>query len=210
MASEFSKLAGIGGGIISNILWIVAALVVVAGAFYITRWIQKTIRKQKAFTITADIVDMNGVLEFDMLAFVKSEATGLLEMNFQTRKTDSIPPIPKHLIRNKHVLLLNYAPGHYCVVDTAKTNANYAAGINKVELYNLGMKKYITAKTREFLNKQQEKQRKIEVWGPWITLGVAVLAAILLAGFLFYFGLERDAANVASRTQECINMGWMP
>ena len=33
MASEFSKLAGIGGGIISNILWIVAALVVAAGAF---------------------------------------------------------------------------------------------------------------------------------------------------------------------------------
>jgi ABC-type transport system involved in cytochrome bd biosynthesis fused ATPase/permease subunit len=206
--SEFAKLATIGGGLIMNIVYIIGGIVLCAVLFFITRWVQKTTKRQKSFTITADIVDMNGVLEFDKLAFVKSEQTGLLEMNFQTRKSDSIPPIPKDLIRNHHVLLLNYAPGHYCVVDTAKTIANYEKGINKVEVYNLGMKKYITAKTREILNKAQEKQRKIEVWGPWITLGVAVIGAIILAAFLFWFGLEREAANIAERTQQCINMGW--
>ncbi len=208
MASEFSKLAGIGGGLIMNIVYILLAVVVVVAAFYITRWIQKTSKKQKAFTIQAIITDLNGVVEFDRMAFMKSEETGLLEMIFETRKTDTIPPVPKHLIRNGRCFLLNYAPGHYAIIDTAKTVANFDKGINKIELYNLGMKKYITAKVREILNKSQDKKRKWEVYAPWITLGIAVLSAIVLAAVFFWVGLEIDSANVARRTQECITMGW--
>lgn len=208
MASEFSKLAGIGGGLIMNIVYILLAVVVVVAAFYITRWIQKTSKKQKAFTIQAIITDLNGVVEFDRMAFMKSEETGLLEMIFETRKTDTIPPVPKHLIRNGRCFLLNYAPGHYAIIDTAKTVANFDKGINKIELYNLGMKKYITAKVREILNKSQDKKRKWEQYAPWITLGIAVLSAIILAAVFFWVGLEIDSVNVARRTQECITMGW--
>lgn len=209
-ASEFSKLAGIGGGLVMNIVYILLAVVVVVAAFYITRWIQKTSKKQKAFTISAIISDLNGVIDFDRMAFMKSDENGLLEMIFETRKTDTIPPIPKHLIRNGRCFLLNYAPGHYAVIDTAKTVANLDKGINKIVLYNLGMKKYITAKVRETLNRSQEKKRKWEVYAPWVTLGIAVLSAIILTAFCFWIGLEIDSSNIARRTQECISMGWKP
>jgi hypothetical protein len=206
--SEFSKLAGIGGGLIMNIVYIIGVVLFAVVAFYVTRWIQKTSKKQKAFTIQSILVDRNGVIDFDRQAFLKSEDTGLLEMIFETRKTDSIPPVPKHLIRNGRCMLLNYAPGHYAVIDTAKTIHNLEKGINEVVLYNLGMKKYITAKVREILNKSQEKTRKWETRGPWITLGVAILLAVILAAFLFYFGLKIDSTNLARRTQECISAGW--
>ena len=209
--TEFGKLASIGGGLIMNIIYIIGAVALCTGLFFLTKWIMKATKKQRAFTTTADIVDMNGVIEFDKLAFIKSDATGLLEMNFQNRKTDSIPPIPKDLIRNGHVMLLNYAPGHYAVVDTAKTIRNLEIGKSFKEslvLHNLGMKKYITSKIREILNKSEENKRKWEVRGPWITLGITILAAIILAAFFFWFGLERDAANLAIRTQQCIDMGW--
>lgn len=206
--SEFSKLAGIGGGMIMNIVKIVGILAFAAGAFYITKWIRKVSSKQKAFTIKSIIVDRNGVIDFDRQAFMKSEETGLLEMIFETRKVDSIPPVPKHLIRNGRCLALNYAPGHYAIIDTAKTINNLEKGINEIVLYNLGMKKYLTAKVREVLNKSQDKKRKWETYAPWITLGSTILLAVLLAAFFFYFGLKIDSANIARRTAECLQMGF--
>jgi len=208
MPTEMGKLAGIGGGLIMNIVRGIGILAFAVFIFYATRWLQKNSKKQKSFTINADIVDMNGVLEFDKLAFVKGEETGLLEMIFQNRKTDTIPPIPKHLIRGGHCLLLNYAPGHYAVVDTAKTLRNFQMGINKVELFNLGMKKYITAKQREIMNKAEKKRKNWELYAPWITLGLVIILSVLLAAFLFYFGVKFDSSNVANRLAECQSAGW--
>ena len=173
--------------------------------YFITRWVQKGTRKQKAFKITTEIIDLNGTVDFDKLGFMKSEKTGLLEMQFQTRKQDSIPPIPKHLIRNGHVMLLNYAPAHYAVIDTYKLVKNLEAGRPQFEgaIVSLGMKKYLMAKQREILNKAEDKRRKFELYAPWITLGVAVLAAVLLAAALVYIGVNADSANVAARIAEC-------
>jgi len=206
----FSSLGGIAGGLIMNIVKGIGVVVFAVALFYVTRWVQKNSKKQKSFTMYADILDMNGVLEFDKLAFTKSEDTGLLEMIFQDRKTDSIPPIPKHLIKNGHAVLLNYAPGHYAVIDTAATLRNLEKGINKYVLYNLGMKKYIIAKQREIMNRAESTKQKWEQRGPWIALGVTAILAILLAAFFFYFGTQMDSANIAQRTQECLNMGWRP
>lgn len=208
MATAFSDLASIGGGLIMNIVYAIGTIFLAVILFYVTRWIQKTTKKQKSFTITSVLVDMNGIVDFDRQAFLKSPDTGLLEMIFEKRKTDSIPPVPKHLIRNGRCMMLNYAPGHYAVIDTAKTIHNLERGINDVVLYNLGMKKYITAKVREILNKAQDRTRKWETRGPWITLGVAVLGALILAAFFFYFGLRIDSSNVAQRVEQCIAMGW--
>ena len=158
MPSELSQLTGIAGGLIMNIVKVLGIVAFSVALFYIVRWIQKGTKKQKAFTIFADILDMNGTLDFDKLGFVRSENTGLLEMNFQKRKQDSIPPIPKHLIKNNHVVLLNYAPGHYAVVDTYATIKNIEKGNSDLVLASLGMKKYLMSKQREILNKQKIKK----------------------------------------------------
>ena len=152
-----------------------------------------------------EIVDLNGTVEFDKLGFMKSEKTGLLEMQFQKRKQDSIPPIPKHLIKNGHVMLLNYAPAHYAVVDTFRLMKNIESGKNAFDgaIIGLGMKKYLMSKQREIINKTEEKRRKFELYAPWFTLGVAIIATLLFAAFLFYVGVKLDAANIAARTAEC-------
>ena len=208
MASAFSELAGIGGGLLLNIAKALGIVAFSIGLFFLVRWIQKGTKKQKSFTIRASIVDMNGVISFDKMGFVKSDVTGLLEMQFQKRKQDSIPPIPKHLIKNGIVMLLNYAPGHYAAVDTYQTMRNIEKGNDDFILYNLGMKKYLMSKQREVLNKSEDKKRKWETRAPWITLSIAILAGILFAAFLFYVGAKLDSASVSNRVAECIAAGW--
>ena len=203
MASAFADIASIGGGLIMNIVKVVGIVAFSVLLFFATRWIQKGTKKQKSFKINAEIVDLNGTIEIDKLGFMKSEKTGLLEMQFQKRKQDSIPPIPKHLIKNGHVMLLNYAPAHYAVIDTYKTMKNIESGKGGVVLVGLGMKKYLMSKQREIINKTEEKKRKFELYAPWITLGAGILAVVLFAAFLFYVGAKLDAANVAARVAEC-------
>ena len=197
------SLSLIGWGIIKNILMYASIAIAAVGIFYLVKYIQKASKKQKAYVTKAIILDLNGVIEFDMLAFVKSEDTGLLEMEFKERKTDSIPPIPKHLIKNNNVILLNYAPGHYAVLDTSETMHFYNNGKWEAVPYNLGMKKYIMAKQREIMNKAETKIKKWETYAPWIVLGSAIGCAILLAFFLFYFGIKFDEHNIAVRMAEC-------
>lgn len=203
MASEFSKIAEIGGGLVMNIIKVLGIALFSVGLFFVTRWIQKGTKKQKSFKINASILDMNGVIEEDKLGFLKSEESGLLEMQFQKRKQDTIPPVPKHLIKNNKVMLLNYAPGHYAVVDTYNTIKNFENGINELALVSLGMKKYLMSKQREVLNKAEDKKRKWELRAPWITLGVAILLAVILVAFLLFVGAKLDAANVTQRIAEC-------
>lgn len=203
MADAVSQLGSIGGGLIKNILGGIGIIAVSIGLFYGTRWIQKGTKKAKSFTINANILDLNGVLEFDRLAFIKAEDTGLLEMIFEKRKTDSIPPIPKHLIKNNEVLLLNYAPGHYTVIDTSDTVYNYSKGNWEITPVNLNMKKYITAKQREIMNKAEDKKKWWTEKAPWITLGVAAISAVLLAALIFYLGAYLEAKNITARVAEC-------
>jgi len=206
--SAFGDLASIGGGLIMNIVKAIGVVAFSVGLYFLVKWIQKGTKKQKAFTIRAVIEDMNGVIDFDKLGFVKSEESGLLEMQFQKRKQDSIPPIPKHLIKNGIVKLLNYAPGHYAIIDTYATMRNIEKGNFEYVLHNLGMKKYLISKQRETLNKAEDKKKKWEERAPWITLGIAILSAVLLAAFFMYVGIKLDAANVAQRVAECKEMGW--
>ena len=203
MPGAISDLAGIGGGILWQIAAMIGMIAFVVGLFYLTRWIQKGTKKAKAFTITAIILDLNGVIDFDMLAFTKSEESGLLEMIFKNRKTDSIPPIAKHLIKNGKVILLNYAPGHYCVIETSKTIRNFHNKIWKVIPFSLGMKNYIMAKQREIMNKAEEKKMKWEQRGPWITLVIAIVSCVLLTAFLFVGGAWFESKNIALRIAEC-------
>jgi hypothetical protein len=208
MVSAFNDLAEIGGGLIKNVLGAIGIVVFAVGLFFLIRWIQKGTKKQKAFTIFAVIEDLNGVIDFDKIGLVKSDSSGLLEMQFQKRKQDSIPPIPKHLIKNGKVKLLNYAPGHYAVIDTYATMKNIEKGNFNIVLYNLGMKKYLLGKQRDILNKQENKKRKWETRAPWITLGIAILAAVLLAAFFMWIGAKIDSANIAQRVLECKEAGW--
>lgn len=208
MPSEFAQLSGIAGGLIMNVVKVLGIVAFSVALFFIVRWIQKGTKKHKSFTIFADILDMNGTMDFDKIGFVRSENTGLLEMNFQKRKQDSIPPIPKHLIKNNHVVLLNYAPGHYAVVDTYATIQNIENGINEFVLVSLGMKKYLMSKQREVLNKAEDKKRNWELKGPWIALVIAIIIALLTAAFIFYFGVKLDSANIAQRVIECQAAGW--
>ena len=208
MASEFGELARIGGGLLMSIIKVLGLCAFSAGLFFLVRWIQKGTKKQKAFTMEVNILDMNGVLVFDKIGFMKSEKTGLLEMQFQKRKSDSVPPIPKHLIKNNNVLLLNYAPGHYCVIDTYKTMKNLESGDGKIELVNLGMKKYLMSKQREILNKAEDKKRKWEQYAPWITLSIGIVSAVLLSAFLMYAGIKLEGVNIAQRILECQGVGW--
>lgn len=201
--TAMSDLANIGGGLILNIAKVLGIVAFAVILYFVTRWVQKGTKKQKAFKIVAEIVDLNGVIEYDKLGFLKSDKTGLLEMQFQGRKQDSIPPIPKHLIKNGHVMLLNYAPAHYAVIDTYKTMKNIESGKGGAVLVSLGMKKYLMAKQREIMNKAEEKKRKFELYAPWITLGIGIVAAIILAAVLVYAGVKLDAANVAARVAEC-------
>lgn len=198
-----ADLAGIGGGIIMNIIKMMGVVVFAVALFFITRWVQKGTKKQKAFKIEAEIIDLNGIIDFDKMGLMKSEKTGLLEMQFQNRKQDSLPPIPKHLIKNGKVMLLNYAPAHYAVIDTYKTMKNIESGNNEIVVVGLGMKKYLMSKQREVLNKSEEKKRKFELYAPWITLGGAIIVVVLLTAFLFYVGVKLDSANVAARIAEC-------
>lgn len=191
-----------------NIVKVLGIVAFAVALFFITRWVQKGTKKQKAFKVVAEIIDLNGVVDFDKIGFMKSDKTGLLEMQFQKRKSDSIPPIPKHLIKNGHVMLLNYAPAHYAVIDTYKTMRNLESGKGGIVLYNLGMKKYLMSKQREILNRAEDKKRKFELYAPWITLGAAILFVILFAAFLLYVGVKLDAANVAARIAECKAAGW--
>jgi len=202
-SSAMADLAGIGGGIIMNIIKMMGVVVFAVALFFITRWVQKGTKKQKAFKIEAEIIDLNGIIDFDKMGLMKSEKTGLLEMQFQNRKQDSLPPIPKHLIKNGKVMLLNYAPAHYAVIDTYKTMKNIESGNNEIVVVGLGMKKYLMSKQREVLNKSEEKKRKFELYAPWITLGGAIIVVVLLTAFLFYVGVKLDSANVAARIAEC-------
>lgn len=198
-----SALGNIAGGLIWKIVSGIGIVAFSVALYYITRWIQKGSKKQKAFNITAIILDLNGVIDFDRLAFMKSEDSGLLEMIFEIRKSDSIPPIPKHFIKNGLVLLLNYAPGHYCVIDTSGTVYNFNLGKWEIVPFNLGMKKYIVSKQREIMNRFEQKKMKWEQRAPWITLSIGVGACVLLAAFLFWMGSKLEAANIAARIIEC-------
>lgn len=206
VSTAMADIAGIGGGLIMNIVYALGVCAFSIALFFGTRWIQKGTKKQKSFKIIAEIVDLNGTIEFDKIGFMKSEKTGLLEMQFQKRKQDSMPPIPKHLIKNGVVMLLNYAPAHYAAIDTYKMMRNIEAGRNQFEgaIIDLGMKKYLMSKQREIINKTEEKKRKFELYAPWITLGVAIISVVLLAGFIVFAGVKLDAGNVAARTAECI------
>lgn len=208
MVSAFGDLASIGGGLIMNIVKAIGVIAFSIGLYFLTKWIQKGTKKQKSFTMTTEILDMNGVISIDKLGFVKSEKTGLLEMQFQKRKSDSIPPIPKHLVKNNHVLLLNYAPGHYAPIDTYQTIKNIESGNGELALINLGMKKYLMSKQREIINRAQDKKKWWEEKMPWIILGVGIVAVVILAGFLFFTGVKLDAANTQARVAECIAVGW--
>ncbi len=203
MASAFADLAGIGGGILMNIVKMFGIVAFSVLMYFATRWFQKGSKKNKSFKTIAEIVDLNGVIEFDKLGLIRSEKTALLEMQFQKRNQDSMPPIPKHLIRNGHVMLLNYAPGHYAVIDTYNTMKNIESGKGGIVIVPLGMKKYLMSKQREVLNRGEEKKRKFELYAPWITLGGAIIATLLFAAFLLYFGVKLDAANIAARIAEC-------
>jgi hypothetical protein len=201
--TAMTQLSGIGWGIIKNILLAGAIAAFAIGAFYLIKFIQKASKKQKSFTLEAVILDLNGVIDFDMLAFVKSEDTGLLKMEFKDRKSDSLPPIPKHMIKNNIVILINYAPGHYAVLDSSQTMYYFNKQEWKVIPYNLGMKKFIMSEQRAAMNKAAKKILNWETYAPWITLGVAILSAMLLAWALFFFGLKIDSANIAARLAEC-------
>lgn len=203
MAEVIGELSGIGKGLLMNILWAFAIIAIVVALYYGTRWIMKKVGKQKAFTTNAINIDLNGVIEFDKLAFVKEESSGLLEMQFQTRKTDSIPPIPKHLIKQSYVILINYAPGHYAVLDTSSTVRNFILGNGEIVPYNLGMKKYITAKQREILNKFEEKKKWWQDKLPYISLVVVIVVVGLCAWAFLYFGIKFETANMAARIAEC-------
>ena len=207
VSTEASKLVNIGGGLVMNIVYAILGIGLIVLLYYTTRFIQKNSRKQKAFTIQADIIDRTGEISFDKLAFVKSEDTGLLEMIFRKRKTDSIPPIPKHYIRNGRAMLLNYAPGHYAIVDVVKLIRNVEQGINSIPLVDMGMKKYLVQKQKEILYNQENKKRKWEMKAPWIILGISLVAALLVTALLFVLGGHMDSSNVAARTAECITMG---
>ncbi len=198
-----SDLMSIGGGIIWNLVRTFLIVAFSVALFFIVRWIQKGTKKQKAFTTQSVIVDLNGVIDLDWLALVKSEESGLLEMVFKGRKSDSIPPVPKHLVKNGLVMLLNYAPGHYCVIDTSETMYHFNHGKWEIVPFNLGMKKYITSKHREIINKAESKKKKWETYAPWITLGVAVISAAILSAVLFFAGAKLEAANIAQRIAEC-------
>jgi hypothetical protein len=203
MAGAMADLGSIAGGLIWKIVSVILIVAFAVGLFFVVKWIQKGTKKQKSFTIQSIILDLNGVIDFDMLAFTKSEETGLLEMNFQNRKTDSIPPIPKHLIKNNKVILLNYAPGHYCVIDTSNTIWNFNNEKWEIIPANLGMKKYITSKQREIMNKAEAKKMKWEQRGPWIALGVGIVSCVLLASILFFGGSYIEAKFIAQRIVEC-------
>lgn len=204
-STAMMDLAGISGGLLMNIVKAIGVVVFSVILFFVTKWVQKGTKKQKSFKIFADIVDLNGTIDVDKLGFMKSEKTRLLEMQFQKRTQDSIPPIPKHLIRNNHAMLLNYAPAHYAVVDTFALMKNIENGKSPFEnaIVGLGMKKYLMSKQRQVINKTEEKKRKFELYAPWFTLGGSVLAVAILVAFLFYMGVKLDAANVAARIAEC-------
>jgi len=203
VSTAMADLAGIGGGLLMNIVKVLGIVAFSVGLFFTTKYVQKGTKKQKSFKIIAEIIDLNGIIEFDKLGFMKSEKTGLLEMQFQNRKQDSIPPIPKHLIKNGHVMLLNYAPAHYAVIDTYNTMKNIESGKGETVLVGLGMKKYLMSKQREVINKTEDKKRKFELYAPWVTLGVGIIGVILFAAFILYVGVKLDAANVAARIVEC-------
>jgi len=201
--SAFTDLATIGGGILMNIVKMAGIVAFSVLMFFATKWYQKGSKKNKSFTISSNIVDMNGGITFDKLGLVRSDKTSLLEMQFKKRKSDSMPPIPKHLIKNGQVTLLNYAPGHYAVIDTYKTMLNVESGKGGVVIVPLGMKKYLMSKQREVINRGEEKKRWMSLYLPWLTLGGAVIAVLLFAAFLLYFGVKLDAANIAARIVEC-------
>lgn len=203
MAGAVTEIGTIAGGLIWKIVGAIGIVSFSVALFYSIRAIQKRTKKQKAFTIRANIVDLNGVIDFDDLAFVKDDKSGMLEMNFKKRKTDSIPPIPKHLIKNNEVLLLNYAPGHYCVIDTSNTIRNFNGGQWEIVPFNLGMKKYITSKQRDIMNRSEDKKKKWEHYAPWITLAIAIVSVVLFAAFLFVVGSHLEAKYIAQRMLEC-------
>lgn len=195
------------GGIVSQLIWqIITGIAICAAAvalFFIGKAIQKFRRKQKSFTIDSGIFDLNGVIDFDRVGFLKSEESGLLEMIFEKRANDGIPPVPKHLVRNGKVLLLNYAPGHYAVIDPSATINNFSQGKNEIVLYNLGMKKYIESKQREMLNKGEAKKKKWENWSPWITLGATILIVCVTIWIAVYVGGNLYSGFITDRVEEC-------
>lgn len=206
VTTPIQQIASIGGGLVKQILTIIAVVAVSGGLYFLTRFIQKNSKKQKSFNIEAIIIDLNGVIDFDMLAFVKDESSGLLEMIFQNRKSDSIPPLPKHLIKNGKVILINYAPGHYCVLDTSGTIEMFNNGVWEVVPFGLGMKKYLMSKQREVMNKAENKKKKFEIYAPWITLGIAVIGALVIAFGLFTLGGYLDNTFITKRMEECMQV----
>jgi uncharacterized membrane protein len=198
------QMGGIAWGIILNILYIVAGVALCIALYFLTKWVMKNTKKQKAFTIEALIYDLNGMVDKDMLAFIKSDVHGMYEMQFKTRKQDTLPPIPKHLIKNNKVPLLNYAPGHYCVLDTTEMAKQLEiTGRLKIIPYNLHMKQYIKAKQRDALNKSEDRKKWWNTWLPWLTIGFAILVACVAIVLMFIFGGKQQALNAANRLVEC-------
>ena len=67
----------------------------------------------------------------------------------------------------------------------------------------LGMKKYITSKQREIMNKFEAKKAKWDQRAPWITLSIGIIACVLLTAFIFVVGAKMEASNIAQRIIEC-------
>lgn len=203
MANALVGLGGTAMNIVWNVVRALAIIVLAIGIWYVTSWFRKTYSKQKKFTIEDIQVDLNGSVKLDKLAFVKADESGLFEMNFKNNKLDSIPPLPRNLIRNNKTILINFAPGHFCVLDTFKTAQTFNNGKLRLIPQNLYMKNYLGAKQRAVFNKRQAAQTKWKEWIPWITLISATAVVSVLAFALFYFGNEWYLNNLAQRILQC-------
>lgn len=195
-----SNLSNIAGGLVMNIVYGVGVIVFAVILWYALRWYQKNSKKQKAFTITAIIIDKNGDMDFDKLAFLKNPETELIEMILQKRKQDSLPPIPKNMIKNGIIFLYNYAPGQYAPIkpETWSFKDNF-----KILLEDINMKNFLFLRQRALINKSEALKKKISEYLPWITLSATILIACIFAALFIYLGSWAYTNAVAERVLEC-------
>lgn len=195
------SIGSVAWGMIYNVLMAIVIVIVAVAIWFGTRQYKKHSSKQKQFKINAVIISRNGTVATDKLAFLKT-ADNMLNMEFQKRKQDHIPPIPYEYLRNNQCILFNYAPGQYAPIDPLTWEC---VNLNKfnIKLLNNNMKNFAMLEQRAATGRWAVKQEKMKAMMPWITLAIVAIASSAIAWFMMKTALTMYNQGVAARLVDC-------
>ena len=201
------QLGEIGGKLVMNIVYGLGVVVFGVILWFGSKAIQKNSKKNKKFTQTAIIIDKVGNLKTSPMGTFRDDKTGLIEMEFKKKGLGALPPIPKECFVDDICVLYNYSESQFAPVHPKSwkyiLDQDFPINPKKLVLINIGMKEFLFLRQKNILNKVEAKKTNLLTKLPWITMGGAIILALITVALSIILGQSGYAENIAQRMLEC-------